>query len=82
MSQSRITPVKFIGRAYVSASTLDSNPDVWVCIDSEDIKGIVLMFFSKDTIENAQAAADALNIWAGKDAAELDPNGPCGALVN
>lgn len=57
------TPVKFIGKTYVK----EDGSDVTVCVDSETIEGIVLMFFGKQDIGNAEMAAAALNIWAGKE---------------
>ena len=57
--------VKFVGKAYVKEAASEDNPDCYVCIDSEETKGIVLMFLAKKDIENAHAAADALNLWAG-----------------
>jgi hypothetical protein len=54
--------VKFIGKAYVKEGVEN---DCYVCIDSEDTKGIVLMFIAKENIQNAHYAADALNLWAG-----------------
>lgn len=59
--------VKFIGKAYVVEG---AGPDCYVCIDSEETVGIVLMFFSKVDIGNARSAASALNLWAGIDIQE------------
>ena len=59
-----VKPVTLIGKAYVREAPAGS-PDCFLCIDSEETKGIVFGFFDKENIENARLAAAALNTWAG-----------------
>ena len=61
-----VKPVTLIGKAYVREGAVGS-PDCFLCIDSEETKGIVFGFFDKENIENARLAAAALNMWAGFD---------------
>jgi len=61
-----VKPVTLIGKAYVREAPVGS-PDCFLCIDSEETKGIVFGFFDKENIENARLAAKALNLWAGFD---------------
>ncbi len=65
--------VKFIGKAYVMQQAGEVQ-DYCVCIDSEEVVGIVLMFFAPTDEANALSAAAALNLWAGFDSDTVDAN--------
>lgn len=68
-------PVTFVGRTYVLEHQGEDDSNC-VCIDSEDTKGIVLMFFAKQDAANAHAASMALNLWAGFEIEIAPPMGP------
>lgn len=68
MTRQNLPLVRFIGRAYVIQQP--EQADYCVCIDSEQTKGIALMYFAKEDIANAYAATDALNLWAGFEVAD------------
>lgn len=56
--------MRFIGPAYISPATADTDPDAYLCIDSDETVGVVIRLGSKDRIEDLQELAAALNEWA------------------
>lgn len=58
--------IKLIGKAYIIPEPDENNPNCYLCIDSEETKGIIFGCFNKQDIANAHAAAETLNLWAGK----------------
>jgi hypothetical protein len=53
----------FTGDAYVSPASAEDNPDAYLCIDSEETKGIVIRVGSKAWIEDLEEMAASLNAW-------------------
>lgn len=56
--------VVLVGKAYVKEA--EDKTECYLCIDSDQTIGIVFGFFAYRDIGNAQAAADALNLWSGQ----------------